>query len=496
MQRAPLFAGSRLVSVALPDEAVIMAVPAPLDPIDDVAAAVAEALRFPLSGQPLELLTTRGGRATVVVDVPSLPVPGVREDPRRAALAATLDELARAGVSPERQTVLVAGGLERRAGRRELEALLPPARARDFRGSVVVHDVEDDTLRGLDDAGRPRWVARALVETDLVVTVSAAETVLHGGAAVLLGACGPREPRMAATESLLEPRASDGWALATSLEEQVARHVPVTGVSLVLDHPRPTGRFRGWPWDVDTVERVVRGPTRRLLNAAPAGVRMRALRGLDRRVEVFGALAGAPSVAHAEALLRGTSLKGAAVAAPFDAIVVPLPWESPHQPRAPLDPISAAHLALGHALRLWRQRSPLEAGGTVVLLHPFRPAFGRAAAAPYRVLYEALREPDVERLAVSETRAASDRAAIDAYRAGRAPHPLRPFADWAACAPTLAHAGRVIVGGCRDAVAAKRLGFVPSHSPQAALEMALGVAGEDAKLGVLLAPPYPPLLVG
>ena len=73
---------------------------------------------------------------------------------------------------------------------------------------------------------------------------------------------------------------------------------------------------------------------------------------------------------------------------------------------------------------------------------------------------------------------------------------MLPFADWAACAPVLAHAGRVIVGGCRDAVAARRLGFVPSHSPQAALEMAAGVAGEGGRLGVLLAPPYPPIVVG
>jgi hypothetical protein len=52
----------------------------------------------------------------------------------------------------------------------------------------------------------------------------------------------------------------------------------------------------------------------------------------------------------------------------------------------------------------------------------------------------------------------------------------------------------VIVGGCRDATAARRLGFVPSHSPQAALELALGVAGDDSRLGVLLAPPYPPVV--
>jgi lactate racemase len=494
--RAPLLSGSRILSVTLPDDAALLSAPGPLDPITDVHSAVAEALRFPLSGQPLDVLATRGGRATVVVDTPVLPIPDVRDDPRQTALAATLDELTRAGISPERQTVLVAGGLERRAGRRELETLLSPVRARDFRGSVLVHDVEDESLRPLEGAARTRWVASALVETDLVVVVSAAETILHGGPAALLGTCGPNEPRAAGTESLLEPAGSPGWALATSLEALLARHVPLIGVSLVLDHPRPVGRYRGWPWEVETVTRLARSRIRRLHNASPSGLRHWTLRGIDRRLDVFGALAGPPSVAHAEALLRGTTLKGAALAAPVETIVVPLPWETQRQPRAALDPISVACVGLGLALRLWRERSPLAPGGTVVLLHHLRASFGRATAAPYRALYEAMREPDPEQLALAESRLAHDRAAIDAYRAGRAPHPVLPFADWAACAPVLAHAGRVIVGGCRDAVAAKRLGFIPSHSPQAALEMAAGLAGEDARLGVLLAPPYPPIVVG
>ena len=45
-------------------------------------------------------------------------------------------------------------------------------------------------------------------------------------------------------------------------------------------------------------------------------------------------------------------------------------------------------------------------------------------------------------------------------------------------------------------MAARALGFVPSHSVASALEMAHGVAGSGARFGVLLAPPYPPLLVG
>jgi hypothetical protein len=40
------------------------------------------------------------------------------------------------------------------------------------------------------------------------------------------------------------------------------------------------------------------------------------------------------------------------------------------------------------------------------------------------------------------------------------------------------------------------LGFVPSHSPQAALEMAQGVAGPGGTVAALLAPPYTPIAVG
>ena len=53
----------------------------------------------------------------------------------------------------------------------------------------------------------------------------------------------------------------------------------------------------------------------------------------------------------------------------------------------------------------------------------------------------------------------------------------------------------MIVAGCRDAGAARALGFVPSHNAATALAMAQGVAGENARIGVLLGPPYPGLIV-
>ncbi len=92
--------------------------PPPARAIGDVRAAVRDALRFPLQGEPLAALVSRGGRATVVVEPPALPLPGVPTDPRRAAIEATVAELERTGVAVERQTLLVAGGLARRSGQR------------------------------------------------------------------------------------------------------------------------------------------------------------------------------------------------------------------------------------------------------------------------------------------------------------------------------------------------------------------------------------------
>ncbi len=235
MRRVPIPSGSR-VAVVNTRDGIVLQPRRPSGGVVDVAAAVRDALRFPLSGSPLEALVSRGGTATLVVEAPELPLPGAPGDPRRYALAAAIDELDRLGVPTTRQTILVAGGLNRRAGQRELEALLAPSFARRFHGRVEVHDAESPDLVHVGDAGRtPLRVNPLLLETDLVLCVTAAETVLHGGPAALLGACGPETLRAATAYSLLETAAARGWQLGVALERTLAGRVPVFGTSLVLN---------------------------------------------------------------------------------------------------------------------------------------------------------------------------------------------------------------------------------------------------------------------
>ena len=495
--RIPVPSGSRLAVVNAPDDAVLLRPPPPSEAIADADAAVRDALRFPLSGSPLEALATRGGKATIVVEPPELPLPGAPNDPRRAALAAVIDELERFGVPSQQQTILVAGGLNRRAGQHELEALVAPTVARRFHGRVETHDAESPELVSVGGFGRtPLRVHPTLVETDLVVCVTAAETVVHGGPAALLGACGPEALRAATAYSLLETAGAGGWQLATALERTLASRVPVIGASLVLDPPRLTGRFRRYPHEEDSLRQLARSPLRRF-SLLPSVVRRGILQDLARELTLAAAFAGPPSVAHAEALLRGIARRAVPLERPLDAIVIGMPWKHHHSPRERLNPITVATVALGLALRLWRDAFPVVEGGTAIVLHRLSRHFAHGTQDPYRVLFHALRDgrTDAE-LAAAESAARSDPRAVDAYRAGRACHPLLPYADWAGCRPALDRLGAVLVAGCRDHQAARILGFVPTHGVASALEMAHGLAGGEARIGVLLSPPYFPLEVG
>jgi hypothetical protein len=496
VRRIPLLSGSRLVLAAAPDDAVILRPPPPGAGVVDVAAAVRDALRYPLEGQSLQELARGQRRATIVVEPPALPIPTTPADARQLAIGAVVDELERLGIPTGYQTILVACGLARRTSQREVEALVTPELARRFHGHVVVHDVEDPELVALEGAARPPLrVNRALAETDLVVTVTAAESVLHGGPAALLGAAGADALRAGGAYSLLETAASQGWQLGLTVERTLGRRVPLIGVSLVLNHPEISGALRGYPYEPEALERIARSPLRFGFAALPDVARRRFLRSMSTERTVAAAFAGPPSVAHAEALLRMVQLRRVELAEPLDAIVIGVPGTTPYLPRERPNPLLAAYLGLGLALRLWRDAFPVVEGGTAILVSRFARRFAHPTQQPYRSFFHATRvgrDPRV--LADAERAAAVDPRAIAAYREGGTVHPLLPFRDWNACQPALGRLGAVLVAGAGDAVAVRQLGFVPVHGVGAALEMARGQGHE--RIGFLLSPPYFPLHVG
>ncbi len=491
MTRIPLLSGTRLAVIDVPPEGLVLRPPPPTDVLHGVADATREAMRFPLAGPPLAQLVTPGGSATVVVELPALPIPSVSVDPRQEAIAATVDELTRLGVT--QVTILVATGLSRRPSPREIGVLFPPEFRRRFRGRLMVHDVESDDLAEIGAAaGTPLRVSPALAETDLIVAVTAAETVLDGGPGALLRACSREALRAGGATSLLETSSSQGWKLAIELERLLGARAPLFGLSLVLNLPNV---FGGYPYEEQMLERFARSRLRRGFALLPGPLRQRLIERVPRELTCAAVFGGIPSAAHSEALLRGIEFKGTALAEPLDAIVIGIPSTTPFLPRDLPNPVTAAALGLGLALRLWRDTFPVRTGGTAILLHDLQRRFPQPVQTPYRALYadpRTARDPDALREA--EEAAVEDTRAIEDYRNGRSLHPLEPFLAWSACDHALSRLGAVLVAGCRDAASARQLGLVPVGTFGGALTMARGRGAE--RIGFLLSPPYFPLVVG
>jgi lactate racemase-like protein len=487
--RVPLLAGTRIAVVDTAADGVVLRPPAPGTAIADVRAAVREAMRFPLAGEPLNRLARTGGTATIVIEPPHLPVPSATWDPRQEAIVAVVEELEQLGVA--QTTVLIATGLHQRLSPKEVGLLFRPEFRRRFRGRVIVHDAEAEDLVELGAGNVSLRVAPALVETDLVVVVTAAETVVAGGPGALLGCASSEAIRAAGATSLFETAGSNGWELALELERLLARRVPLFGVSLTLNLPHV---FGGYPYEEDILERVARSKLRRALAALPATLRGRVIERVPRELTTAAVFGGTPSAAHSEALVRAVEFKGTRLEQPLDAIVIGIPPTTAFIPRTRPNPVAATYLGLGVALRSWRNQFPVREGGTAILLHDFQRRFPRTQA-PYRALFADPRTArDARALRQSEREALRDERAIADYRAGRAVHPLEPFQVWSGCDASISRLGTVLVAGCRDGPAARQLGFVPVHGVGAALGMARNVGAE--RIGYLLSPPYYPLLVG
>ena len=334
----------------------------------------------------------------------------------------------------------------------------------------------------------PLRVNRALVETDLVLTVTAAESVLHGGPGALVGGearrrC-ERQPPRRSSRRAARPAGSSARAGAAArgprpAPRRVARAQPSAA----------HGPLRGYPYEA---EALARSPARRCadFSCCPAGP-ARLLRAYRRELTAVAAFAGPPSVAHAEALLRGIARRSTPLDRPLDAIVIAMPWKTTRPARA-AEPDHGRDLALGLALRLWRDAFPVMDDGTAILLHRSR----------------ALRAHDPGRTARSSMRS---RRATDVARgqrgrggyAGARGLPRRPRLPSAPalrrlghCRPALDRLGAVVVAGCRDPRPPAPLGFVPTHGVGARSRWPTAGAGARPRSATCSARPTSRSVVG
>lgn len=199
-------------------------------PSVNVKAEIGRALDSPLGSERLEMLARKAGRAIIVVDDYTRPLPSSR------ILPALLDRLEMGGIKDV--TVMVATGIHRPPSNSELEALL--GREVLKRTMVEVHNPDEDlTFVGTTRFGNKVYLNRSFVEADLRIVVS--DISLHyfagyggGRKSVLPGLAGRTSITFNHRMAVL-PGAEAGRLEGNPVHEDMAEAACMAGVDFALN---------------------------------------------------------------------------------------------------------------------------------------------------------------------------------------------------------------------------------------------------------------------
>ncbi|MBU2550502.1 MAG: DUF2088 domain-containing protein [Proteobacteria bacterium] len=169
--------GDRMIPVRLPDQtrfAPSGLAGTPLPAVDDLTAAVREALAAPLDMPPIRETAEPGWKVTIAFDDPTVPMFAPVWE---TAIRLVLDELDAAGVKRGNVSLVCANALHRKFTRLELARVIGKSLVEEFGYRLDCHDAEDpDNLEylGVTESGYDVEVNRCLTESDLTVYVNTA----------------------------------------------------------------------------------------------------------------------------------------------------------------------------------------------------------------------------------------------------------------------------------------------------------------------------------
>lgn len=501
-----LFSGDQLVEVDLPVGTRVIYPKPPIEPLKDPDAAIRYALNHPLGSEPLYAKLTPGMRVTIAVDDISLPLPPMRRpDVRQRVLEVVLALLADHAVDDIE--IIVATGIHRR---------MKAAEVRHMVGDKVFdaywpdrlynHDAEDrDNLAvvGTTDQGEVIELNKRAAESDLIIYVNLNFVPMNGGHKSLM--CGLASYRslmhhhnpetIRACESYMDPAKSELSNRLTRMGRVANKALNVFTIETTVNNRMfdPTLSFLAKNEDeLDGRERALLSGLVATTARLPQVARQAIFEKFPAPYGVTGVWAGETEAVHEKTLERCFEQYSVPVSGQSDVVVFPIPYISPYNVHAYLNPLLVSVLAQGYLFNMNRGVPLVKKGGTIILLHPCSDKFDHEQHAPYiefvhRLLPETRDAAELHKR--YEKKMASDPAFIQMFRTGHAYHPAHPFYMWYWGENGRQHAGKVIVVGADNEYIPKLLGYETAPNMDEALYRAKNGEAKSLSVSCLHVPP-------
>ena len=423
-------------------------------PLDDLPAAVGQALAQPLGLPRLGAMVKPGARVTIAFDDATVPSYGPI---RSIAIEAVLAELAAAGVARRQVSLVCANALHRKLRPAELSRIIGATLVAEFGERLSCHDAEDPAgLVDLDrtpEHGYPVVVNRLVAESDLVVYVNAGHMRGFNGGwkSVCVG--------LSTYDSIRVTHTPDGMSMSVhgnrmhAVLDEMGRHLE--------------GRLGRRVFKIDTlgtdpftVAKVVAGAV------------------ADARGAIVTAMAAMFPPRRDQARER------------FDVVVYGVPDSSPYAVFSHVNPIlTLISSGLGYLGGLVEAIG--KPGCTVIMATPVPARWDRVAHPSYPEVWErvlgATRDPhEIMRRFADDYARRPDY--VEAYRSRFGFHPVHAiFAVYPL--KRLGHVGRVIVAAPRDPAVPRHLGFEVAGSVEEAVALAEKAHGSAAPIAYVGQPP-------
>ncbi len=495
-----LFSGDQLVEVDLPVGTRVIYSKPPMAPLADLDAAIRYTLSHPLNDEPL--YAKPGMRMTIAVDDLSMPLPPMKTpDVRQKIVEAVLAQLDDYAVTDVE--IIVATAFHRPMSEAEIKRMVgPKVFDRFWPDRLYNHDAEKPdglTLIGTTEEGYEVEINRRVAESDLLIYVNLTFVPMNGGyKSVGTGLVGYRTLRshhnpasIRGSKSYMEPGVSELNRRMTSIGKLIERRVPVFHIESTVNNRMFDKPLEFLAKNEDELtpaeERAMKGLVRSL-KILPQPARQAIFERVPAPYECIGVWAGEVEAVHSACLEKCYQQLAVPIDGQADIAVFPIPYISPYNVGAFLNPLLVSVMAEGYLFNLNRGVPLVKKGGTIIILHPCTDKFDREQHAPYVEFFHKLlpKTRDAMELHKRYEREFSRHPAyIQMYRTGKGYHPAHPFYMWYWGENGRQWRGRVIVVGADNEYVPGILGYETAATMAEALRMAKETGPEDPSITCL-----------
>ncbi len=494
-----LFCGDQFMEVNLPVGTRVIYPKRPMAPLNDVTAATRYALSHPLGCEPLYAKLRPGMKVTIAVDDLSMPLPPMKQpDIRQIQVECVLELLRDYAITDVH--IIIATAFHRPMDESELRHMLGDEVMGEFYPDRLYnHDAEAPgglTFLGTTEDGIDVEINRRAAESDLVIYCNLTFVPMNGGHKSLgTGLVGYNTLRkhhnpatIRATKTYMVPEASELSSkmhrVGVLIEEKLeVFHIESTVNNRMFDRPL---EFLGKNEDElsATEEKAIRALVRALKHV-PQPARQAIFEKVPAPYGVIGIWAGACGPVHEACLEKVYEQLLVPIEGQADIGIFPIPYISPYNVGAYLNPLLVSVMAEGYLYNLSKNAPLVKKGGTAIVLHPCTDKFDRDQHPAYVEFFHKLlpRTRDAMELHKEfEGEYARHPGYIQMYRTGKAYHPAHPFYMWYWGENGRQHYDRMIVVGADNEYVPGMLGYETAPTVEEALRMARETAPESPSI--------------